>query len=339
MRALSTLLLMALGCAAFPSSGCGARTNLACDFELTLRERPSLYFVLDRSGSMREGDKWGTVRAKVSELIVAIGSNARFGATVFPAPGIRACAPGVEVMPLRIGDEPGVAGKTKQLFLDATAVAPDGGTPTASTLDALAVTLHGAKQTFVVLATDGGPNCARGLTCAVEHCTANISGIDPRCQPGSLPNCCDASVDSGNPADCLDDVRTEAAVARLAEDGIAVFVIGIAGSGPYAELLDRLARAGGTAKTTMPAYYRIDSFDGDGLGGALSDIATRIGRSCRRSVVVPKRATVTDALIDGVLAPTADWTFDGHAISLTGPSCERVRSGALLRVRGTGECL
>jgi hypothetical protein len=330
-------MMLALGCAAIPSGACGARTNLICDFDLSVRDRPSLYFVLDRSLSMKDGDKWGTVRTDVSRLILRIGSAARFGAAMFPAPGMGGCAPGVEVMPLRDGDEPGIAGPTVDLFLKATDLAPSGGTPTATTLDGLAPLLRAGGQTYVVLATDGGPNCIPDATCDLDKCTANLSSLSAFCQPGVPPNCCD--VDSGgNPFDCLDESGAEAAVAKLASEGVPVFVIGIAGSAPYAALLERLAAAGGMAKPTVPAYYRVDTLDAEALAAALSDIVTRVGRACRQSLEVPNGAHITSVSLDDALAPIDDWSYDGKTISLSGRSCERMRAGAALHVYGAGEC-
>jgi len=328
------LWTIALVVGAIPSGACGARTNLYCDFDLPVRERPSLYFILDRSGSMLDGDKWNTVRRDVSDLIVHLGSSARVGAAVFPAPGGAGCSSGIEVMALRNGEDGSV-----DAFLRATDFPPSGGTPTADTIDALAPMLRNEGRTYAVLATDGGPNCRGTLRCSVERCTANIIALRPSCQPNVAPNCCDPAISGGNPFDCLDDVRTEEAVANLAASGVPVYVVGIEGSAPYADLLDRLARAGRTARTTAPSYYRVDSLDSAALTTALSDIATRIGRACRQGFVLPEGAHVTSVTLDGAVAPDSEWTYEDQAVVLTGGSCDRMQSGASLRVRGTGGCM
>src|SRR6185369_9103602 len=57
---------------------------------------------------------------------------------------------------------------------------PEGGTPTAAALArALAYYTTGAGKTlkgekYVLLATDGGPNCNADLTCAAATCTVNL---------------------------------------------------------------------------------------------------------------------------------------------------------------------
>ena len=45
---------------------------------------PNMYFVLDRSGSMGESDKWDRVRLTVARLMRGLGPRANFGAAIFP---------------------------------------------------------------------------------------------------------------------------------------------------------------------------------------------------------------------------------------------------------------
>ena len=85
---------------------------------------PNLYFVLDVSGSMLQNAKWQNVRSSVAELIGDLGARARFGAAVFPEPLGASCAPGVERMPLQLGDDQGTAMRT---FLADMALTPRAG--------------------------------------------------------------------------------------------------------------------------------------------------------------------------------------------------------------------
>src|SRR6478672_4723181 len=74
--------------------------------DLTLLEDvPNIYFVLDRSGSMAEGDKWTSVRIVVAEMARRLGPRAKFGAAIFPGRE-GDCSPGYEVMAMRAGDTP-----------------------------------------------------------------------------------------------------------------------------------------------------------------------------------------------------------------------------------------
>ena len=66
--------------------GCGAQENGGyCDCVDTplFADPPNIYFVLDRSGSMAENNKWGQVRQVVAQILQGLGPRANFGATVF----------------------------------------------------------------------------------------------------------------------------------------------------------------------------------------------------------------------------------------------------------------
>src|SRR5262249_38287063 len=138
------------------SSGAGDGSCTGVELPLELNA-PNLYFVLDASGSMKTDSKWTNWRQVVGELITQLGPQARFGASVCPAPSGSVCAAGTQVMPLTAGD---AQGHTASAFLTATAsIMPNGGTPTAPTLQGLVPELGAERQpTFVILATDGGPN-------------------------------------------------------------------------------------------------------------------------------------------------------------------------------------
>ncbi len=56
------------------------------------------------------------------------------------------------------------------------------------------------------------------------------------------------------------------------------YVIGMPGAEAYADVLDRLAIAGGTARDGAPSYY--DAADTGALGEALYAIGTGVAISC-----------------------------------------------------------
>jgi hypothetical protein len=318
-------------------AACGSRTNLSCAKELTVtREIPSLYFVLDRSTSMKESGKWDAVRTAVAGLMKALGSRARFGAAEFPLPmAADGCDTGGEVMSLRRGDDSGVA---VQAFLDATADAPDGGTPTAATLASLVPTLQGAPApTFVVLATDGGPNCNDSLTCDVATCTANIDHVTADCNPGQLPNCC--SSDIAGPQDCLDDAETVSAVQKLAAASLPLYVIGVPGSEAYSQVLDALAQAGGTARASEPRYYDVRTADATALAATLADVAQRVNASCYLDLA-ERPSNPQGLTIDVGGQVTIEWRYDVKTgiLTLGGDACAAVQSGGAVHIVDLDEC-
>ena len=324
-------------CNAGPDLGVCACTEL--DF---LSDVPNLYLVLDRSGSMADGDKWNTVRVVLAQIMTNLGPRANFGLAVFPIPsGQDSCAPGGQVMSVRPGDSPaGTEGPTTKAMLQITASQPFGGTPTTETLRDLLPTLTGLSgRTFVILATDGGPNCNANAGCNADECIDNIESL-AGCPAGGPRNCCDPSV--FGPLDCLDAQPTIDAVTAISKAGIPVYVVGVPGSGPYGGLLDQLATAGGTARASEPLYYRVDSTDQAAFASALSQVAAKITATCTLVLSQPPPdPTHVNVYFDEKPVPadpTNGWTLSGSTITLVGSSCDQVMSGDVLDVRVVAGC-
>jgi hypothetical protein len=292
---------------------------------------PNLYLVLDTSQSMSLDSKWSIVRSVVATMMDQVGPRARFGVTVFPAPGSPDdCATGVEVMPLRLGDSGGV---TSAAFLAATNFSPTGGTPTAATLEMLKPTLQSfVGVTYVILATDGGPNCNADLTCNVDQCTVNLEAEYAQCPAGGPLNCCDPNNDTAQqsvtgPTGCLDGANTVQAASDLRALGIRTFVVGIPGSGPYADILDNVAAAGGTARSTEPYYYSVDTADTSQLESAIESVTLET-LSCEFTLAqAPSDPGEVNVYVGGVVLPQnagagADgWTLEGTTLTLLGSTC------------------
>ncbi len=321
--------------------GCGQKADgTFCDCVDTplFSDPPNMYFLLDRSGSMQENNKWGAVRLVVAQILRGLGPRANFGATVFPGFDSDQCSMPKEVLPISPGDPPGAQdGPTTRRLLTASNVAPSGGTPTAQALRAALQSLQGAKgKTFVILATDGGPNCNSNEACGVDLCQPNIENA-PGCPPGGSPNCCSPPV--GVYESCLDSAATQSAVAALKTAGIPVYVIGLPGTGNpiYASLLDQLAVAGGTALPTSPKYYRVDSTNSDVLLTALKKIAAQIVATCDFKLTMPPaQANQVNVYFDEVVVPADPvngWKIEGQTVTLLGDSCTKVLAGDVLDVR------
>jgi hypothetical protein len=320
--------------------GCGQKDDgTFCDCVDTplFSDPPNMYFVLDRSGSMQEDNKWGAVRLVVSQILRGLGPRANFGATLFPGFDNDACAPPKEVLTISPGDPPGAQdGPTTKRLLAVTLPGPSGGTPTAQALRAVFQSLQGVKgKTFVILATDGGPNCNPNIACSVDLCQPNIESAQG-CTPGGM-NCCTPS--TGSYESCLDSAATTSAVSALKAAGIPVYVIGLPGTGNpiYANLLDQLAVAGGTALPTSPKYYRVDSTNSDVLLNALKKIAAQIVATCEFKLTMPPaQPNQVNVYFDEVVVPADPvngWKIDGQTVTLLGDSCKKVLEGDVLDVR------
>jgi hypothetical protein len=338
----------------------------ACVDQPLLGDPPNLFFVLDRSGSMKEPwgtsplTKWATVVEELPEIVVALGPRANFGVAVFPAPSANGCAPGVAIFPgggqlVRRGDTPaGAAGPAAAgltLLLSSApegVTPPSGGTPTAATLTALAPAIRSIPgKTYVIIATDGGPNCNGGSSCTAEQCTDNIESA-PGCPAGGPPNCCDPTIAGG--FGCLDSAATVAAVAALAGAGIPVYVIGVPQSEPYAALLDQLAQAGGTARGTEPQYYAASASDPSALLAALKKIAAQVTGTCKLTLgAAPPDPSLVNVILDNAVLPQAGpdgWTLattdagggTQATVTVLGASCQKILDGDVLEVRVVVGC-
>jgi hypothetical protein len=319
-------------------------------------EPKNLYFVLDRSGSMAAPmpdsslTRYQTTRAVLASLLRVIGHRVRYGAAAFPTTANPDdCSSGGQVFPPTLGGLPPCEGGDDDVLeaflMRLGTLAPRGATPTAATLRAIRPTLGDLDgKTYVVLVTDGAPNCDLEATCGADACTLNIEGasVAGRTCEGDY-NCCDpALTGDGMAGYCVDADDTEAAVAELAEDGIATYVVGMPGAEAYATLLGRLAVAGGTAREDGEVpYYAVS--DSDALHAALHAIGTGIALSCSISLESPPPdPSFVNVYFDGEVVasdPDEGWSWEGETtIRVNGEACDRLASGAVLDARAVFGC-
>lgn len=327
-----------------PDTSCGFDTFVA------VRDVPKLYVVVDRSGSMLDEiagkEKYAATRAALVGLYETIGWKVDIGAALFPDKvDASGCGAGREVFPVGKGDPKPLSDATPQgprtlSFAAALRTAPAGGTPTSATLTKLTPALLGlGRKTFVLLATDGGPNCNAAAACDASQCLPNIEGAEG-CPPTF--NCCAASKtfpDAG--ANCLDTSASVAAVASLAQAGVKTLVVGIPGSGPYAGVLDEMAVAGGVPRAATPRYYAVDQLDS--LAAVLAQVTADVLVSCDLTLEKPAASPdLTNVYIDGKVLPqdaANGWTFSADdAVSLHGAACTELESGAITNIQVVVGC-
>jgi len=336
---------------------CSADAGGVCSCKEIGQRPTSLYLVLDRSGSMSAPvlpgtlSAWNVVRrallAPTDGVLRKLGSRISIGAARFPGPGATSdspCVAGTELFKSRLG------GPTAYdvLFSTLEAEIPTGGTPTAATLKALAPTLKALPSpAFVLLATDGGPNCGN-TPCAIDRCIPNLEHATfPGGACDDTTNCCDPTKPPfGTYRSCLDTENTKNAVLDLVASGVKVFVLGVPNDviDTYTSELDALAVAGGMPQEgTTTKYY--SARDAAELTTALSAIAAKVIDSC----VIPLTSPVddpgiTNVLLDGDLIPQDpvdgwSWTDGTHAaVRLNGKSCARVSAGGVANVKVAVGC-
>jgi len=319
-----------------------------------ISDPPNLYFVVDRSGSMTEPlsgspySKYQNARVAISVMLRAVGHRVRYAAAIYPALlNPDGCAPGMELFSLSAGDSPKYAARgengpvLESLLLLLGSYPPAGGTPTAATLRELEPKILGleGKKTYIVLMTDGAPNCNRELRCGVDACIPNIEHLsvsDVTCDDSF--NCCSPKVSVGN---CVDADDSEAAVAAYAQAGVDTFVVGMPGSEAYRSMLNRLAIAGNTARPGNTQYYAVS--DTKELSQALLRIGAQVAISCNLPLSqTPENPDLVNVYFDDQVVPKSDadgWRYtEENAIEFVGPTCEALTAGNVLNVQVLSGC-
>lgn len=310
------------------------------------RRGAEIMFVIDRSNSMAfaldgrpapqpgESNRWQVLRDAFRQTLPMFDQSVAFGAKFFPqfvadqqgATIEQLCsgAPGID-LPVGVGNSAALL-----RFFETTR--PSGGTPTFDGLDEARRYLRSrpgrGQARYIVLATDGGPNCNGQNPIPFNRCTCTSSN---QSQCAMDPNF--------GVFNCLDETRTINVIRELAtpanpsDAAIPVYVVGM--DAPMVlrpellDVLDRMAIAGGRPR--MPAnprsYYSVRS------PADLTDAFSTIVRSITRcSYVTPSRPMDPNEIVielDG--APVSrdpqhregwDWTDVGFGeITFYGDAC------------------
>jgi hypothetical protein len=338
----------------------GLDANLCGDQEIpAISDPPNLYFIVDRSGSMSDllpgsaFSKYENARIAISVMLRAVGHRVNYGAAVFPAfTDPDGCTTGQQIFPTEHGDPPSyaAAGENGPILQDLLgrlgAYAPEGGTPTAVTLKTLEPTVFGltGKKTYVVLMTDGAPNCNVDLTCTADQCIPNIEDDSLGNTACEAPvNCCDPrQVGDSGVGYCVDAAATVAAVTDYENAGIDTYVVGMPGSEAYADLLGRLATVGNTSRVGSTPYYAVS--DTDELSDALKAIGAQVAISCDLPLSQkPDDDSLVNVYFDDQAVPfdhTNGWSWgsDDSSITFAGAACTSLTSGNVLNVQVLAGC-
>ncbi|MFC1642822.1 hypothetical protein ACFL5O_09085 [Myxococcota bacterium] len=295
--------------------------------------------------------KWELLGTQLLDSLDRVKDRLAFGVQLFPYldpsttdSQVTCHMPAEPTMQVPVTDGTRAIQEVRRL-LDATE--PAGNTPTAVALShALDYFTEGdgtqlEGDRYVLLATDGGPNCNDETTCSLEDCISNRENLGPPCESSlQKGNCC-----VGLPKLCLDEQRTLTAIEALADAGIQTFVVGIPGSELYASTLDRFADAGGQALTGQPEgaprYFRVEAASNmQGLAEVLQQITTVLIKTCQLQLATqPPDSNKLNVYIDGQVIPQqgADgWILSKETrpptVELQGATCDKMESQGAERV-------
>ncbi|HYQ47225.1 MAG TPA: vWA domain-containing protein [Polyangiaceae bacterium] len=316
----------------------------------------NILLVIDKSSSMQDESgfsksKWLALRDGLTSALTQTKDRVSYGMSFFPFSSDPKAKPSTcetpslsdPLIPIDEG-----ATSVPRILAALEQYEPAGGTPTAAALKAAGdYLIKGPGKelrgtSYVLLATDGGPNCNGELSCETDTCTLNMEGFD------CGGNCCSAALDPKGPESCLDADETENAVRVLADAGVKTFVVGIPGSELYHATLDRLAKAGLEAqKNGLSDYYAV-SADGDTAG--LADVLTRITSGVISSCELQLGSTPPDleelnVVIDGQTIPQLGpdgWSVDTSSspptVVLKGATCKMMETQGAQAVNVTFGC-
>ncbi len=321
----------------------------ACmDVPFPLTPRPAeVMFTIDRSTSMNLGLDGLTPPTPASSRWVVLGDvldgslraepliepGAKFFPDFFdPGPTLEAeeACRVPEVVEVPVG--PTAVNAIARVFRD---TGPFGGTPTVDALivaaDALRASTREDVPQFIVLATDGGPNC-NPPPGPLGSC---------RCA-GTPASCLDPTFGRIN---CLDDERALRVISDIAED-IPVFVVGF--DDPtrpdLADVLDEMAVAGGRPRPEGASRRFYDVRERADLEAAFDEITASVGRCLLVTDFVPDDTRLVQVLVNGLPVPedaTDGWQWrdrEAGELELFGDACRLATANPDVEVQGLQTC-
>ena len=334
---------------------CAALTGLCGGAKVEANLRiVNMLLVIDKSGSMTDpfgsDDKWTALKSALGTALTNVRTEMNFGMIMYPYSvlhsipldncGDTCCEVDDTAAAVTVPVAPGTV-SVMQIGDQLESTTPGGGTPTAKALAAAYDYFKNgagaslAGDNYVLLATDGGPNCNPDLTCEGDTCTTNLDG---QCTNSS--NCCKPDKSR---IQCLDADSVLAELEGLAAINVPTFVVGLPGTQQYSTYLDQFAEAGAVPNPTGDTkYYDVSAANGvQGLVDVFETITTQLVRSCNIPLADPPTTDLVNVAIDCTLVPHdspdgSGWVLDPPVdptqVILSGPVCDRLQANGAKRL-------
>jgi len=281
---------------------------------------PDILIIQDRSASMDDdsndqkcnggcgaNSKWAQVTTAIESVVNTTQASVNWGLFYF-SDGSSMC--GVNTNPSVPVDSTDAA----QIVASLETNTPSGATPTAATVNnavAYMKTLTDSNPKYLLLATDGQPNC------------------------------------KGNSSNNTDVAGATTAISNSLAAGFPVFVVGIGNVSTATATLNGMATAGGEAQAGATAYYAVT--DTASLEVALTKIVGMVS-SCTISLEnVPSgqwtmAIWATDSSGQVVQLPSSNsdgWAYTNtnkSSIMLVGPTCDSLKNGGYSNIQFVYTC-
>lgn len=281
--------------------------------------------------------RWQDLQTAMGGFLSTSGTVARMGQAFFPADG-NACGATTQLsVPFNTSnDDPTSLQQTADAIKAAIdGKSPGGGTPTNLSLayvgQQYAAIDTANRQNFVLLLTDGLPNCNSTLDPATCTCT------EATCASAQL---------------CLDDNGTVNEITQLATNGIKTIVIGFGAdttTGTASQVLTAMATAGGfpkscpngtdaecgandTCNTTTKVCNKpfFQASNATELSSVLAAIgASFVGDPCVFALdEAPSDPNLLSVIVNGTETPSGPdtWTYQNQAVVFQGALCTAIKN-------------
>lgn len=304
------------------------------------------------------------LRSAMSTFLAQSATDARMGLVFYPATAGCAPASTVEVAlpPPTVGDDgtdAALSANAMQIDSRIRNVTPVGGTPTAASMSFVG-SIPGLRDSadnrddYILLLTDGLPNCNEGNPNQVCTCDPGLCGS---CGGGVCQaqldrcKCTSPSCTSLCKIGCLDQDASVASTTTNLLNSVKTIVVGFGADvsgGTAGEVLNAMAEAGkfprkcpngtnaecGSNNTCLPSglcekkYYQ--ATDATELSTALRDIFNNIkGDECEFQLQAPpSRPELMAVIINGKNVTTGSntWTYNAGVVSFVGQLCNDIKA-------------